>query len=180
MANQQTSLFNTQQEPVYVMDTCCFMHMMDQVGDRPYSKDVFPGVFETVERLIDTGKIVCPMEIKTEMLRHAKDVLGLKEWVTSHTDCFIKVDIEQVNAMRPIVNDYEIYATDKGDQGDIALIGLAKSRSLIVVTEEIRRDQHKKNHPKIPNVCDEHNIECINLTGLLRREGIELMAKNVK
>jgi hypothetical protein len=138
--------------------------MMDQEGSRPYSKDVFPGVFETVERLIDMGKIVCPMEIKSEMLRHANNVPGLKEWVKNHPDCFIKVDIEQVNAMRPIANKYEIYTTDKGDQGDIALIGLAKSRSLIVITEEIRRDQHKISHPKIPNVCDEYDVECINLT----------------
>jgi len=60
--------------------------------------------------------------------------------------------------------------TGKGIYGaDPFVIALAKVEDLIVVTGE--RATNNLAKPKIPDVCNDMGIECINILDLMRREG---------
>jgi hypothetical protein len=143
-------------------------------GDEPYAMDVMEGVLEFLESKLKSGKIICPVAIYDELKKREKSVDGLKDWLKEYKHCFLDLSTDQISVMAPIVNKYDVYASDKGDYGDVAVIGFAKARKLIVVTSEVRKDQHKKLHPKVPNVCEEFDVECISVIELLRCEGVKL------
>ena len=51
---------------------------------------------------------------------------------------------------------------------DPFVIALARTRSLVVVSEE--KKQSLKN-PKIPDVCDSLGVQCLGVVGMMRQEG---------
>jgi len=58
----------------------------------------------------------------------------------------------------------------KGTYGaDPFVIALAKVENLAVVTGE--KASQNPSKPKIPDVCDELEIECLSILDLMRREG---------
>ena len=172
--NQQVDLFTENEEPAYALDTSSFLNILKITDDEPYAQDVMPGLLEFLEKKLKSGKIICPIAIYKELKKREGEVEGLKDWLKEYRHCFYDLDQAQADAMRPITNEYEVYSTDKGDYGDLAIMGFCKSRKLTVITSEVRKDQHKKLHPKIPNVCGEFDIPCVSLIEFLRREGVVL------
>jgi hypothetical protein len=173
---RQTDLFNPQEEADYCFDACVFLNFL-KLGDEPYSMDVMEGAFEYIEEKMKSGKIISTIAVFNEIKKWEDKVPGLKDWLHKNKPYFIKEDLAQALAMKPIIKKYEIYATDKGDYGDLTVIGMAKSRNLIVVTSEKRKDQHRETHPKIPNVSEEFGVDCLNVIEFLRKEGIVLQVK---
>lgn len=176
--NQQVDLFTENEEPVYALDASSFLNILKVTDDEPYAQDVMPGLIEFLEKKLKSGKIICPIAIFNELKKWEDRVEGLKDWLKEYRPSFCELDKKQTDAMRPIAQKYDVYGTDKGDYGDLVIMGFAKSRNLIVITSETRKDQHKQLHPKIPNVCEEFEIPCISLIEFLRREGIKLTLKS--
>lgn len=174
--SEQTDIFNIQEEAVYCIDTCVFLNCLNisTDDDEPYAADVFPGALEYIESKMISGKVVATIATYNELKKRENKVEGLKEWLRKNRKFFIDEDSSQASAMKPIAIKYPVYSTDKGDYGDIALVGFAKSRGLIVVTAETRKDQHRKLHPKVPNVCDEFGVICLSVVGFLRTEKVVL------
>lgn len=173
---QQTDLFNPQEETAYCFDACVYLNFL-KLGDEPYGMDVMEGAFEYIEEKMKSGKIISTIAVFNEIKKWEDKVPGLKDWLHKNKPYFIEEDLAQALAMKPITNKYEIYATDKGDYGDLTVLGMAKSRGLTIVTSEKRKDQHRQTHPKIPNVSDEFDVVCINVIEFLRKEGIVLQIK---
>jgi hypothetical protein len=44
----------------------------------------------------------------------------------------------------------------------------------MVLSSETKATQHSERKPKIPNVCQEFEIACLDIKELCRQEGIEL------
>lgn len=170
----QTDIFNIQEEAVYCFDASTFLNLLKVTDDEPYAMDVMEGAYEYIQAKMRSGKIISSIAVYNELRKHEKKVPNLKEWLKENKHCFIDEDLAFSEAMRPIVKEYEIYTTDKGDYGDISIISLAKSRNLTVVTAEKHKDQHRKIHPKIPNVCEEFDVESLTMIGFLRKEGVVL------
>lgn len=87
----------------------------------------------------------------------------------------IEDDVEKISL--DLEKKYEIKEKTKGaDQTDITLIAYAKINVKTVVTFEELQDQRPKHlfNYKIPLICKEENIECIDFTGLLQNLGIQI------
>lgn len=172
--SEQTNLFNIQEKTVYCIDTCVFLNCLNisTEVDEPYAADVFPGALAHIEAKMVSGKVVSTVATYNELRKRESKVEGLKDWLRGHKQYFIEEDLAQAQEMKPITIKYPVYATDKGDYGDVALVGFARSRGLTVVTAETRKDQHRQLHPKVPNVCDEFDVPCLSVVGFLRAEGL--------
>jgi len=158
---------------IYCTDASSFIEMKES-----YPKDIFPKLWEKIEKLCKEGRLIAPLEVKEEIEQGDDD---LKRWIRSKNikKIFIKPDKSQVNLVTEILKLHGFLAKPgkPGPNADPWLIALAKAKSneahanlfpnkYIVVTEE-----SKTRTERIPAVCKNYNIECINLIELFRREG---------
>jgi len=155
---------------IYCVDTSSFIEMKES-----YPKDIFPKLWENIEKLCKEGRLIAPVEVKKEIEQGDDD---LKRWIRSKNikKIFMKPDNSQVELVKEILKQYGFLAKPEksGPNADPWLIALAISKAkanlfsnkYIVVTEE-----SKTRTDRIPAVCRNYNIECINLIELFRREG---------
>lgn len=132
-----------------------------------YPFDVFPSLWKNMEELIIHDKLkmfelVYDQEVKDEEL--------IKWFKERKLDSIFRVTIEQVDQTKargliPLLVDPETGAS----AGDPWVIALAREYlNGIVVSQE--KPSGNKDKPKIPNVCEHLDIECIDILGLMRRE----------
>ncbi|HET9174193.1 MAG TPA: DUF4411 family protein [Candidatus Saccharimonadales bacterium] len=170
--SQQTDIFHQPDEPKYCFDTSVFLNFLIISDSEPYGMDVMASGWEYIQQKMASGKIIAPKAVYDELKKREDTVPGLKDWLKQHSNAFLPVDTPLITAAKPIVLKYDVYATDKGDYGDLMVMSFAKSRNLTVVTSEVRKDQHKQLHPKIPNVCDEFDVQCRSVIQFFRDEGL--------
>ncbi len=77
---------------------------------------------------------------------------------------------DQELAIQEVMRDYRGLVNLNKNKGwaDGFVIALAKCRGLTVVTEE---GPGAREGPKIPFVCKQYRIPCINLAGMIEQEG---------
>jgi hypothetical protein len=73
-----------------------------------------------------------------------------------------------------IVRRYPAYANNPRNLADPAVIALAKADGLTVLSSETKVTQQSERNPKIPNVCQEFSVPCLDIQGYCREEKIEL------
>jgi len=101
----------------------------------------------------------------------------LRAWMIEN--CFDAEPIsDEINAVSlGLEKEYETNNNPKGaNQNDITLIAYAKVKEKTVVTFEVEQPQKpgmKKNY-KIPLICDEQGVDCINFITMLDRLGIRI------
>lgn len=157
----------------YVIDTSSLIEMKDK-----YPRDVslFKPIWENVEKLCRNGRLIAPIEVLKEIEQGDDE---LKRWSKNRRKIFIKPDESQFAKISEILNTFSFLAKSEklGPNADPWVIALAVEKNeegqkvlfpnkYIVVTEE-----SKTKPNKIPAVCKNYNIECVNLIELFRREG---------
>ncbi len=158
----------------YVIDSSSLIEL-----NRRYPIDVFPTLWKNVETLISKGQLISHREVLKEISLMDD---SLKKWAKKQKKFFKKLDERQMEIVREILRKYPSLAksdneTAAADPFVIALaveMGSAPQKTLfqtvkgrIIVTEEKLRG----NKVKIPFVCKEYNIECINIIEMCRVEG---------
>ena len=158
---------------IYVIDTSSLIEMKDK-----YPRDVslFKPVWENVEKLCREGRLITSIEVLKEIEQGDDE---LKRWLKSRRKIFIKPNKSQFAKISEILSKFSFLAKPgkPGPNADPWVIALAVEKNdeeqkglfpnkYIVVTEE-----SKTKIDKIPAVCKNYNIECINLIELFRREG---------
>ncbi len=154
-------------EKIYVVDTCSFTTL-----HKIYPRDVFPGVWEKVDELIESGRLISVDEVLHEISRQ-DDVLA--KWAKARKEIFIPLTEEVQDAAKDIVNRFvKILDFKKNKSGaDPFLIGLAQTREdSIVVTEEKNSGGPDKH--KIPDICNAIKIPHMNFLSMLKSEGLKL------
>jgi len=158
----------------YVIDSSSLIEL-----NRRYPIDVFPNLWKKVEELINKGFLVSPEEVRKEIL-----VLddSLKSWITKQKRLFKPLTPNQIEIVKEIVKKYpslaevekEIpaadpfviaLAVDLTNDSQKTLVETVKGR--IIVTEERLRG----NRIRIPLVCKDYKIDCINMIDLCRAKG---------
>jgi hypothetical protein len=161
-------------EIVYCIDTSSLIEMKDK-----YPMDVFKSLWTNMERLIKDGRLIAPVDVGEEIKQGDDE---LKKWVKSQKKLFVKHDKRQMERVKDVLKDYPFLAKSEKpgvSNADPWLIALSVvkndkekeelfQRKYIVVTEE-----SKMKPNRIPAVCRNYNIECINLLELFRKEGWE-------
>jgi len=157
---------------IYCIDTSSLIEMKDK-----YPKDIFPSVWQKIERLCKESRLIAPIEVLKEIEQVDDE---LKRWAKKKEikKTFIKPDKYQTERMKEILVKYPFLAGPEklGSNADPWLIALTIEKNYkeqtelfqnryIVVTEE-----SKVRKERIPIACKDYNIECINLLELFKKE----------
>lgn len=97
-----------------------------------------------------------------------KFINGQKAWIL----CFQNPNDEVQQIVSEIVNKYPSFVPEESKDGiwaDPYVIALAKAFNAVVVTGEKMVGPGAKT-PKIPNICRDLQIQCIDFLELIRRE----------
>jgi hypothetical protein len=155
----------------YVIDSSSLIEL-----NRRYPIDVFPTLWDNVENLIKKGMLLSHKEVLKEINR--KDD-SLYKWALKQKNFFKKITQCQVNIVKEILAKYPSLSKSENETAaaDPFVIALAielgqdkqitlKPKKRIIVTEE----QLRGNKVRIPFVCKDYGIECINIIEMCRIE----------
>ena len=131
---------------IYCIDTSS---LITGWNDR-YPPEIFPGLWEHFEGLIEIEKLIAPEEVYFEL---EKQDDSIKSWVDKNK--ILKKHLNLIDLNRT------------SNQADPFVIALALQRNGIVVTEEKWTNSPKRT--KIPNVCEAYNVQCIDLINMIRQ-----------
>lgn len=156
----------------YVIDANVLLNFWVINNDEPFGKDVHKSAWNYLESQIEDGRILSPIYVRAELLKHGPP--ELYEWVKTHEEMFVPIQEELLEPLAEIVSMHPVYKTTNGSQADAAIVALAKARNLCVITSE----KHEGNkggrsakNPKIPNVCEDMDVEWVSPNGFFRKEG---------
>ena len=146
----------------YCIDTSSLVHAYQ----RSYPPDVLPLLWdEKLDELIVTGQLVSPFDVLEELKQKHDE---LYEWAKARQQMFIEIDHYQDELSGIMAAFPRLVDTKKGKSGaDPMVIALAASKNpgYTVVTEE---SFGSDKSPRIPDVCRDRGIRCINVLQLLR------------
>ena len=160
----------------YVIDSSSLIEL-----NRRYPIDVFPTLWKNVETLIEKGFLISHKEVRKEILVFLGRDESLKKWVEKQKKFLKELDEKQMEIVKEILKKYPSLAksdneTAAADPFVIALaveMGSDPQKTLfqtvkgrIIVTEEKLRG----TKVKIPFVCKDYHIECINIIEMCRVE----------
>lgn len=154
------SLLN-QHQIVYSLDASSLIE-----AHHSYPMEIFPSLWHELEKLIKSDGIKMPElvfdEVKDEEIKKWCEEKELKPYTRVTID---QIDQNKVQALIP-----KLVNPKTGESGgDPWVIALAQDfQNRIVVTQE--KASRNEDRSKIPNVCKDLGIECINLLELIKRE----------
>lgn len=156
----------------YIIDSCSLIDL-----NKHSPIDVFPGLWKKIGGLINSNMMVSHIEVFNEITQQ-DDILF--EWAKKYKTMFKKITLKQSEIVKEILKKYPSFVKkDSKYDADPWLVALAKevqenpqtnlffSIKRLVVTEE----SLKGNKKKVPFVCKEFGIDCINRIEMIRQEG---------
>lgn len=165
----QATLFD--EEPRYCIDTNVIVSFLRRTEDEFYGSDVFAPQWQHIEKLIDAGAIVAPRQVEHELIKWCRTIDGLRVWLKHHKRMFLDVSSDtQLASAKRIVNQYPVYGDTDNYLGDLEVMTLAAALGIAVLSLEGAKENNSKRRPKIPNICREFGIDCVSVSGFLRRE----------
>jgi len=130
-----------------------------------YPPDIFPGLWNDLESLVDQGLLIAPDEVFREIC--VKDD-ELAKWGKANRKMFTPLDDDQIREVYSILEKFPglVDLNKTIPEADPFLIALAKCRAWTVVTSE--KPNNSPVRPKIPNVCKGLNVRWIKLLEFFR------------
>jgi predicted nucleic acid-binding protein len=159
------------------MKYCLDTNVLIQAWTWYYAPDICADYWQCLEAIIERGDIFIAEEVFREI---EKEDDSLCLWVRKNKDIFVHLINENVEICLNKVYENPIHHrladTVKGRSlADPWVIAHAMAEGAIVVTKENKELQSRKK-VKIPDVCDNLNIEWINDFEFIRRMGIKFNA----
>ena len=138
---------------------------------RLYPADIFESLWDEIDTFIQSGIIFSSEEVLDE-IKKGDD--NLVDWAKERKDIFLESDEEVQNIVKIILRSHAALITGSRRQNDADpfVIALAKKTGYKLVTDERRSGGNQP--PKIPNVCDDYDIECINFNDFLRENQVKI------
>lgn len=158
----------------YIIDTSSLIEL-----NKKYPVDVFPSLWKKVEVLISKGILISHREVFKEIIKQ-DDIL--KKWASTQKNFFKGITKKQMEIVKEILKKYPTLIRPNNESGgaDPFLIALAIETGIsnqkelfptikrkLIVTEEKMRG----NRIRIPYVCKDYNIDCIDIIEMYREEG---------
>jgi len=167
---------------IYVFDTSSFIEL------KKFSEysDILVSLWSNLEHLAMKGRLISPKKVLEDLIPDLEKP-GTKNdelvaWAKNHNTLFQdEEDLDFLKALAEITNKYKQTWVDidsEKNQSDPYVVALAVSRKkkqretlieseIVVVTEE----SQDFNRLKIPKVCNDFGIRCVNLHQFFKEEG---------
>ena len=135
-----------------------------------YPMDNFPALWDKIEELIRVGRLkmselVFDEAMRGEVLRNWCSEKNLKRSLLSKVDELVEDAFQTIQSNYPNL----MHVASGKSLADPWAIALATQyQQGIVVTEE--QPAGNLQGPKIPDVCKDLGVECVNIAGLVKRE----------
>lgn len=148
----------------YTIDTSVIITL-----HRQYPRDVHRSAWEHFEELIESGEAFLPKDGYEELERKSDE---LAPWAKG-LDGFVEDPTEdEIETVQEITEDHPDWVQEQANAADPWVIANAAVNERVVVTQERRCGPNVEDRNiKIPNVADEHDVDCIDFNELARREG---------
>lgn len=150
--------------PRYVWDTSALIG----AWVRSYPPDVFPALWEQVDLLGKSGRMVVPEEVLDELSERDDD---LHAWVKTRQSSLVESTSRAVmlEARAVLLDHPELTKAGTGrGRADPFVIAAAQLRGCTVVTEEQGGSQRK---PRIPFACRQRGVPVHSVLEVIRAEG---------
>jgi len=138
--------------------------------------DLYPTPWERIEKLIDTGVLLSPIEVFKEVHRDEM----LVQWLKNHKQMFKPITKKQTEIVAQILKKYpSIINVKKENAADPWVIALAaemsepqKQSTLIKIKWLVVTEEKKKGlQVKIPLICEDYKIEYLKIFDMFRSRG---------
>lgn len=135
---------------------------------RYYSPDVFPGLWTRLQGLIEGGSLRATVEVLSELEKKDDEVY---KWAQANGEMFVPIDEETQVALTVVLQNYpRLVNTQRArSTADPWVIALGLINGCTVITGE--QPSNNLQRPKIPDVCQDLGVQCMNLLQLFREEG---------
>ena len=155
----------------YIIDTSSLIEL-----NKHNPMDVYPGVWQRIEQLIDTGRLLAPKEVFYE-IGNIDD--QLHSWSKTQDNLFVEPTLKQIEIVKNILEKYpsliDINRKYDADPWVIALaIELVNSPQMTLITIKrivVTEEKIRGNMIRIPFVCQGYKIASIDVIGMFREEG---------
>lgn len=146
----------------YVFDSNIFISLQ-----RRQPIDVFPSLWNKIDELMEAGIIISSIEVYEEIMIGEDELV---KWVKARKNYFFQTTVPIQEDVRTILASHRglVEGGKKKNLADPFVIALAKQEQCKLVTEEVHTRDIRS--PKIPDVCDVYQIECIDFIGFAREE----------
>jgi len=138
-----------------------------------YYRSQFPTIWGRLDALVTEGNLYSVREVLRELERYNASA-DINSWIKSNKRIFLMPTDAEIRIVTEIMNNTEyrsLVARKKIRKGDPVadpfLIAASKSRNGLLVTQE------KDEGMRIPRVCRDLNVRCINLEVFLNIEGLK-------
>ena len=144
--------------------------------DHKYYKGWFTKLWNDIENLFKTGKMISHEEVLREIIGNNGYEDELYLWAVNNKEYFLSdySPLEQaVIGEISILSERFLNAKTKSPHADPWIIAQAKIKKLTVITEEVIKDPNTKpDKYGIPDICVRLNpkVNCINLRKLIDKE----------
>jgi predicted nucleic acid-binding protein len=147
----------------YSIDTSAFL----DAWVRNYPADVFPTIWQQMDRAARNGTLLASDEVLRELERKED---GAHAWVKARSEMLVGLDSEIEQHVRDIMRDYpRLVDTKKGRSvGDPFVIAVARVRNLTVITSE--NATGRRDVPRIPDVCGDLGIPWVRMLDFFREQ----------
>ena len=148
----------------YVFDTSALVG----AWVRSYPPDLFPRVWEEMQQLCESGRLLVPEEVLDELRAQDDNLLA---WVKARADAMVAPTSRSLMLeARAVLADHPFLTKTGPGRGraDPVVVALASLRGLPVVTQEQGGSAAK---PRIPYVCQQRGVGCMGMLEVIRTEG---------
>lgn len=151
-----------------------------------YPISIFPSLWEQIAEQNDEIILLKPIFDEIEPMTSNDKKISLQEkenkfpvrmWLINNDFSETEIDNAVNSESLNLEMEYQISSISKGaGQKDVTLIAYSKLMNKTVVTLESFQVQKpgKKSNYKIPLICKEQNVECINFIQMISRLGIKI------
>ena len=158
---------------------CLDANFFVQGWNKYYSPDFCSGYWDIIDNLGKNGIVFIPQEVMSELQK--KDD-NLKKWLKDKKHLEHKIDLNVQNCLKELYiaePSHKLLTNSEKNRSmaDPWVIAHAMAQNAIVVTKEVKDTNPNSKKIKIPNVCENMNIECIDDFEFIRRMKLNFECK---
>ena len=151
----------------YCIDTSSLIHFWNEA----YPKETFPSLYLKLKEISNKIILIDPI---IEQIKEEEELL---EWINNTNIIKEELTLNHEKKVLELSSKYEVNDDRRGvDMTDIKIIIFSKIEGHILVTEEGKQNKKpkKRSSYKIPLVCKEEGIDCINSIEFIQRNKIRI------